>query len=154
MKKKLYLCSEIANTTNTINNMPMKNLFLLLALGFAMMTHASTYNYLVFTNQTGTTTAFAVSNLTLKVNGSDLQVTNDDGTVNLILTELASMEFSMDKTTTSVENVLNANEPIEVYNLTGVSLGSYNSMVEAAKSLQAGTYVISNGDQSQTIVVK
>lgn len=134
--------------------MPMKNLFLLLALGFAMMAHAGTYNYLVFTNQSGTTTSFAVSNLTLQVNGSDLQVTNDEGTVSMVLTELASMEFSADKTATGIEGVLNADTLVQVYSVTGASLGTYSSMVEAAKSLQAGTYVISNGDQSQTIVVK
>jgi hypothetical protein len=76
--------------------MPMKNLFLLLVLSFAMLSHASTYNYLVFTNQLGTTTAFKVTNLTLKVNGTDLQVTNEDGTTNLLLTDLASMQFSID----------------------------------------------------------
>lgn len=132
----------------------MKNLFLLLALSFTMMAHAGTYNYLVFTNQSGTTTAFTVSNLTLKVNGSDLQVTNDEGTVKMVLTELASMEFSADKTATGVEGVLNADTLVQVYSVTGASLGTYSSMVEAAKSLQAGTYVISNGDQSQKIVVK
>ena len=132
----------------------MKNLFLLLALGFAMMAHAGTYNYLVFTNQSGTATSFAVRNLTLQVNDSDLQVTNDDGTVNLVLTDLASMEFSADKIVTGVEGVLNADTPVQVYSVTGASLGTYNSMVEAAKCLQAGTYVISNGDQSQKIVVK
>ena len=131
----------------------MKNLFLLLALGFAMMAHASTYNYLVFTNQAGSTTAFSVSNLTLKVNGSDLQVTNDEGTVNLVLTELTSMQFSADKTITSVEDVLNADAPVQVYSVTGVLLGTYISLLEAGKSLQAGSYVISNGNQSQTIVI-
>lgn len=134
--------------------MPMKNLFLLLALGLAMMAHASTYNYLVFTNQTGSTTAFSVSNLTLKVNGTNLQVTNDAGTVSMVLTELASMQFSVDQTVTSVENVLNADASVQVYSVTGSVLGTYNSMVEAAKSLQPGTYVISNGDQSQTVVIK
>ena len=133
--------------------MPMKNLFLLLALGLAMMAHAGTYNYLVFTNQAGTTTAFSVNNLTLKVNGSDLQVTNDEGTVNLVLTELTSMQFSADKTITSVEDVLNADAPVQVYSVTGVLLGTYTSLLEAGKSLQAGSYVISNGNQSQTIVI-
>ena len=132
----------------------MKNIFLLLALSFAMMASASTYNYLVFTNQAGTTTAFSVNNLTLKVNGSDLQVTNDEGSVNLVLTELASMQFSADKTITGIENILNADAFVQVYSVTGVALGIYNSMQEAAKCLQAGTYVISNGDQSQTIVIK
>lgn len=134
--------------------MPMKNVLLFLALGFAMLTNASTYQNLVFTNQEGTTTAFAVSNLTLKVNNTDLQVTNNVGTVNFVLKELASMEFSGDKTITSIENVLNADDVVQVYSISGVSLGTYSSMVEAAKSLQTGTYVISNGDVSQTIVVK
>ena len=134
--------------------MPMKNVFLLLALSIGLMAHAGVYNYLVFTNQAGTTTAFEVSNLTLKVNGSELQVSNADGTVDLVLTELASMQFSVDQTVTSVENVLNADAPVQVYSVTGSVLGTYGSMVEAAKSLQAGTYVISNGDQSQTVVIK
>jgi hypothetical protein len=135
--------------------MPMKNVFLLLlALSLGLMAHASTYNYLVFTNQAGTTTAFEVSNLTLKVNGSELQVSNADGTVNLVLTELASMQFSIDKTPTSVENVLNADAPLQVYSITGTLLGTYRSMLEAAKCLNVGTYVISNGDQSQTVVIK
>lgn len=134
--------------------MPMKNVLLFLALGFAMLTNASTYQNLVFTNQEGTTTAFEVSNLTLKVNNTDLQVTNNVGTVNFVLKELASMEFSGDKTITSIENALNADDVVQVYSISGVSLGTYSSMVEAAKSLQTGTYVISNGDVSQTIVVK
>ena len=134
--------------------MPMKNVFLLLALSIGLMAHAGVYNYLVFTNQVGTTTAFEVSNLTLKVNGSELQVSIADETVNLVLTELASMQFSVDKTTTGVEDVLNADAPVHVYSVTGAWLGSYGSMLEAAKCLNVGTYVISNGDQSQTVVIK
>ena len=132
----------------------MKKVSLLFALGFAMMAYASTYNYLVFTNQNGSTTAFSVNNLTLKVNGNELSVTNNDGTVNLVLTNLVSMQFSKDKTITSLENVINADEIVQVYSVTGASLGTYNSMVEAAKKLSAGTYILSNGKLSQTIVVK
>ena len=134
--------------------MPMKNLFLLLALCLSMTAHAITYNYLVFTNQAGSTTAFSVSNLTLRVNGSDLQVTNDDGTVDFVLTELLSMQFSIDQTATGVEGILNADAPVQVYSVTGASIGTYCSMVEAAKGLNAGTYVISSGNQSLTVVIK
>ena len=132
----------------------MKNVFLLLALSIAMMSHASTYNYLVFTNQAGSTTSFAVSNLTLKVNGSDLQVTNDGGTVNFLLTDLATMQFSVDRVATSVESILNADAPVQVYSVAGASMGTYGSMVEAAKCLNAGAYVISNGGVKQTVVIK
>lgn len=134
--------------------MPMKNLFLLLVLSFAMLSHASTYSYLVFTNQSGTSTAFKVTNLTLKVNGTDLQVTNDEGTADLLLTELVSMQFSTDEVGSGVENILNADQPIDVYSVSGASLGRYSSMLEAVKCLQVGTYVITNGTSSQTIVVK
>jgi hypothetical protein len=132
----------------------MKNVFLLLALSIGMMAHAGVYNYLVFTNQAGTTTAFEVSNLTLKVNGSELQVSNADGTVDLVLTELASMQFSADKNATGVEDVLNADTPLQFYSVTGTLMGTYTSMVDAAKCLTPGTYVISGGSQTQTVVIK
>ena len=132
----------------------MKNVFLLLALGFTMMAHAGTYNYLVFTNQAGTTTAFEVCNLTLKVNGNELQVSNADGTVDLVLTELASMQFSADKNATGVEDVLNADTPLQCYSVTGTLMGTYTSMVDAAKCLNAGTYVMASGNQTQTVVIK
>ena len=132
----------------------MKNLFLLLALGFAMMAHASTYNYLVFTNTEGTNTVFSVANLWLNVEGSDLQVTNADGTVSILLTALKSMQFSEDSIISAVENVLNADAAVQVYSVSGSLLGSYGSLIEAAQTLDAGAYVISNGSVTQTIVVK
>ena len=58
----------------------MKKVFLLLAVCCAVFAHASTYNFLVFTNAEGTKTAFGVKNLTLNVVGDTLQVTNADGT--------------------------------------------------------------------------
>lgn len=131
----------------------MKKLLLLFFICCAMVAQASTYKYLVFTNTTGTTTAFGVNNLTLKREGSNLQVTNADGTVNIALADLKSMQFSIDGTT-ALENVLNADAPVQVYSISGASLGTYESMLEAAKSLHAGSYVISNGNQSQTIVIK
>ena len=132
----------------------MKNVFFLLAMCCAIFAHANTYNYLVFTNTVGTKTAFGVEGLTLNVDGTDLQVTNDDGTVDFVLTELLSMQFSIDQTATGVEGILNADAPVQVYSVTGASIGTYCSMVEAAKGLNAGTYVISSGNQSLTVVIK
>ena len=51
-------------------------------------------------------------------------------------------------------NILNADAEIHVSTITGASLGIYSSLVEACQSLSAGIYVISNGTQSQSIVVK
>ena len=132
----------------------MKKVFLLLAVCLAMMTHASTYNYLVFTNTEGTNTVFSVANLWLNVDGSDLQVTNADGTVSILLTALKSMQFSEDSIISAVENVLNADAVVQVYSVSGSLLGSYGSLIEAAQTLDAGAYVVSNGSVTQTIVVK
>ena len=132
----------------------MKKVFLLLAVCCAMFAHASTYNFLVFTNTEGTKTAFSVNNLTLNVDGSNLQVTNSDGTVNVLLTALKSMQFSEDSIISAVENVLNADAAVQVYSVSGSLLGSYGSLMEAAQTLDAGAYVISNGSVTQTIVVK
>lgn len=132
----------------------MKKVFLLLAVCLAMMTHASTYNYLVFTNTEGTNTVFNVANLWLNVDGSDLQVTNADGTVSILLTALKSMQFSEDGTVSAVENILNADAPVQVFSVSGTSLGVYGSLMEAAQTLNAGAYVISNGSVTQTVVIK
>lgn len=133
----------------------MRKIVLVLAVCCAMMAQAATYSYLVFTNTSGTTTAFEVSNLTLTVSGSNLQVTNNEGTVNLVLAELAAMQFSTSADSiTAIENVLDGDRPVQVFSLSGVSLGTFGSLVEAAQQLNAGAYVISNGKKSQTIVIK
>ena len=132
----------------------MKKVFLLLAVCTAMMAYASTYNFLVFTNTEGTNTAFSVKDLTLKVEGSDLLITNAEGTVSMLLTAMKSMQFSEDGTVSAVENILNADTPVQVFSVSGTSLGVYSSLMEAAQMLNAGAYVISNGSVTQTIVVK
>ena len=132
----------------------MKKVFLLLAVCTAMMAHASTYNFLVFTNTEGTKTAFSVKDLTLNVEGSDLLITNAEGTVSMLLTAMKSMQFSEDGTVSAVENILNADTPVQVFSVSGTSLGVYGSLMEAAQTLNAGAYVISNGSVTQTIVVK
>ena len=132
----------------------MKKVFLLLAVCTAMMAHASTYNFLVFTNTEGTKTAFSVKDLMLNVEGSDLLITNAEGMVSMLLTAMKSMQFSEDGTVSAVENILNADAPVHVFSVSGTSLGVYSSLMEAAQTLNAGAYVISNGSVTQTIVVK
>lgn len=132
----------------------MKKVFLLLSVCCAIFAHASTYNFLVFTNTEGTNTAFSVKDLTLKVEGSDLLITNAEGTVSMLLTAMKSMQFSEDGTVSAVENILNADTSVQVFSVSGTSLGVYSSLMEAAQMLNAGAYVISNGSVTQTIVVK
>ena len=129
-------------------------MMLVVVVSLAVCANAGTYKYLEFTSTSGTKTAFNVTNLTLTVSGSYLQVTNEDGTVNLTLVDLESMQFSTTNTTTALENILNADAEIQVSTITGVSLGVYPSLMEACQSLNAGVYVISNGTQSQSSVIQ
>ena len=132
-----------------------RSLFILMAVACAWVAQAADYPYLVFTSTSGTVTSFGVSNLTLTVSGSNLQVSNDDGTVNLVLTDLAAMQFSTSAdTVTAIENVLDGDQPVQVFSVSGVSMGTFGSLVEAAQQLNAGAYVISNGKKSQKIVLQ
>ncbi|MBQ2540102.1 MAG: hypothetical protein II551_00480 [Paludibacteraceae bacterium] len=125
-------------------------------LACAIMAQAGEYAYLVFTNAQGTKTALSVTDLTMTVNGSQLDVTNAEGSVQFTLTDLASMQFSVDGETlpSGVENVLNADAPVMVYAINGMALGAFDNLVQATQQLGAGAYVISNGKNAQTIVVK
>ena len=131
-----------------------KILVLAVTVVCAVMAQAADYPYLVFTNTAGTTTVMSVSSLTMTVIGSSLQVTNSDGTETFTLTDLASMQFSANGSTTAIEHVLEADRPVEIFSVTGVQLGSFGSLIEAVHGLNAGAYVIKQGVNTQTVVVK
>ena len=134
----------------------MKRLCLFLAVMLTVcMAQAADYPYLVFTNTGGTTTILSVENLTLSVSGSTLQVTNADGTNSFALTDLTNMQFSKDgSTVTALENVLQADQAVEVFTVSGVRLGTYNSLAQAVKNLHSGAYIIKQNTNAQTIVVR
>lgn len=134
----------------------MRKMILMVLLVCAGMAQAGEYAYLVFTNTEGTKTALSVTDLKMTVNGAQLDVINADGTVQFTLTELAAMQFSVDgeNLPEGMENVLDADAPIDVYTILGIKVGHYNSLLEAAGVLGKGSYVITNGRSSQTIVVR
>ena len=151
---KNFLQIAFNGEKKAISSLIKRGVMLCVVAVLAIAANAGTYKYLEFTNTSGTKTVFDVANLTIKVSGNDLQVTNSDGTVDLKLLDLTSMQFSTTNTQTAVDNILDADAEIQVSTITGVSLGTYSSLVEACQSLSAGVYVISNGTQSQSIVVK
>lgn len=127
---------------------------ILMAVVCSLMAEAADYPYLVFTNTSGTHTSLSVAAMTLSVNGSELTVTNAAGTQCFTLTDLASMQFSKDGNVTSIEHILNGDAPVEVYSVTGVGYGTFSSMQEAAMDLPSGAYVVKQGGESQTVLVR
>lgn len=120
----------------------------------AAMAQAAEYEYLVFTNTSGNHTALSVTNMTLTVSGTTLQVKNNSETVNFTLTQLASMQFSKDGSNSGIDQVLDVTQPIKVFNISGALIGAYPSLIDAAQSLNTGAYVISNGSVTQTVVIR
>ena len=151
---KNFLQHSHKGKKRTIFYLTKRMMMLLVAFLSVCVAYASTYSYLEFTSTSGTKTSFNVSGLVLTVEGNQLQVTNHEGSVNLVLTDLSSMQFTMNGCTTSVENTINADAPVQVSTMTGSLVGSYPSLVEAAKHLHTGVYVISNGTISQTILIQ
>lgn len=133
-----------------------KILVLMVAVVCAVIAQAADYSYLVFVNQSNDTTALSVTDMMLKVNDNSLTVTNAEGTVNFTLTDLQFMQFMTadGQVAQRLDQVLDANEPIDVYSILGVKVGHYNSLLEAAGVLGMGSYVITNGKNSQTIVLQ
>ena len=130
-------------------------LLLMLASALWMQAEEYDYPYLVFTNTEGALTAFQVNDLTMHINGTQLDVTNNEGTVHFTLTDLSAMQFSVDgETLTALENVLNADARVEVYTLEGMSMGTFDGLLKAASSLKQGVYVITDGKNTQKIVIR
>ena len=132
-----------------------KKIILLVLLVCVGIAQAGEYAYLVFVNQNNDTTALSVKNLTLSVQENSLTVSNAEGTVNFTLTDLQFMQFmTEDGQMSALENVLDADAPIDVYTILGVKVGHYNNLLEAAGVLGKGSYVITNGKNSQTILLQ
>lgn len=134
----------------------MRKILIIALLAAAMLpAMAGEYTYLVFTNTSGTTTALTATNLSATVSGSTLIVTNNDGTVNFTLTELANMQFSVNgETMSALENVLGGDKPVTAYSISGTALGTFGNLVQAAQQLDRGTYVIVQSGKSQKLVVR
>ena len=131
----------------------MRKFILMILLVCAGMVQAGEYAYLVFVNQQNDTTALSVADMTLRVQDNSLSVTNADGTVNFTLTDLQFMTED-GQMAMRLDNVLDANAPIDVYTILGVKVGHFSSLPEAAAVLSKGSYVITNGKTSVKVKIE
>lgn len=135
----------------------MKNiLILILAFTTSLMTYANdyTYNYLVFTSQDGTEKAIAVENLKLSFVDGQLVVDNGVESQTYSLTSLSKMFFSESTVDGIVETVINGNEVVDVFTVSGIWMGKFGNVDDAKKSLQRGMYVLKQGKTTSKIAIK
>lgn len=135
----------------------MKNiLILILAFTTSLMTYANdyTYNYLVFTSQDGTEKAIAVESLKLSFVNGQLVVDNGVENQTYSLTSLSKMFFSENTVDGIVETVINGNEDVDVFTVSGIWMGNFGNVDDAKKSLQRGVYVLKQGKTTSKIAIK
>lgn len=135
----------------------MKNiLILILTFTTSLMTYANdyTYNYLVFTTQDGTEKAIAVENLKLSFVNGQLVVDNGVESQTYSLTSLSKMFFSESTVDGIVETVINGNEDVDVFTVSGIWMGKFGNVDDAKKSLQRGVYVLKQGKTTSKIAIK
>ena len=130
--------------------------FILAMLVSTLFAHAGEYAYLVFVNQNNDSTALSVVNMTLSVDANSLTVTNADKTEVFTLTDLSLMQFMTadGQMALALDNMLNADAPIDAYTITGIHAGHFNSLREAVRQLSKGCYVITNGKNFQKILLQ
>lgn len=135
----------------------MKNiLILILTFTTSLMTYANdyTYNYLVFTTQDGTEKAIAVESLKLSFVNGQLVVDNGVESQTYSLTSLSKMFFSENTVDGIVETVINGNEDVDVFTVSGIWMGKFENVDDAKKSLQRGVYVLKQGKTTSKIAIK
>lgn len=117
---------------------------------------AGRYSFLKFTSDSGETYCVATNNLEILVDGANLAFSNTD--LIIPLTSLVSMEFTdYDDSSAEIGNVtFDGKGVVTVYNINGVSAGSFDSYTEAIASLTQGVYVIkdANGNSLKISVGK
>lgn len=124
-----------------------------IALMAAAYASASDYTSITFVKTDGTQTAVSVSNLVMTVENGEIIAVSNDGSVDIPLNQLSKFHFSNDPA--SVKNVeIDYSQPVEVFDTTGKSLGSYEDVTTAVGLLQPGIYVMKTPAKTFKTVVK
>lgn len=117
----------------------------------AAFARATDYKYLVLQQTDGTVIPLSADGLRLTFSDGNL-VASDGTTVSL--TSLSMMCFSEDAT--AIETISNGNDvsAVDVYTVSGVLVGRYESISAAQQALRSGLYVMKNNGGTQKIAVK
>lgn len=134
-------------------------LFLLGMILFSSMKADGEFPYLTFVGSDGTVTSLGVESLEMTVTeDGNLVAVNGDGSKTFTLTSLAKMYFSTgDESTASGITMTEAEGTtgeVEVFTLTGISLGKFTDSAKAKESLEHGVYILKSKSQTFKITVR
>lgn len=126
---------------------------------FSSMKADGEFPYLTFIASDGTVTSLGVESLEMTVTkDGNLVAVNSDGSKTFTLTSLAKMYFSLsDESTASGITMAEAEGTtgeVEVFTLTGISLGKFTNSTKAKASLEQGVYILKSKSETLKITVR
>lgn len=129
--------------------------FLLFSLLFVMSAswlHAADYNFLTFRQADGTEQSFGISGLTLTFSDGNLVVQQGGTTQTFPLSELNKMFFS--ESATAIAQPSSVPTAIQVFSVSGVRVGEFQSAEKMGQQLPQGVYMIKQGDKTVKVYIK
>lgn len=133
----------------------MKRFLPIIALILAALTaDAANYPYMILHQKDGTEYIFRSEGLRFTVSDGNLLVHSSAGEKSLLISDLATMEFSND--VSAIDNIFSSNDTcVEVYSPAGMMIGRYNSPEEMRDNIQStGLYIIKNKKGTLKAIIK
>ena len=126
------------------------------AVAIQTMAADFTYRYLVVKTSDGTQVSLASEDLKLTFANGQLVATNNSGSQAFVLTSLVSMQFSETESVTGIDASLMNSEEVkcEVYTLSGMYVGTFETASSLNTQLRSGVYVVKQNNKSTKIIVK
>lgn len=134
-----------------------KSCFFLLTLAAVATAQADDYPYLTFQTADGQTQSVATTELVITFADGNLVATDNNGaTTTFPLSSLQKMYFASEASESTGIDLLStaADEPVEVFTLTGISQGRYENLQQAQSTLAKGIYVVKGENRTFKISVK
>lgn len=131
----------------------MKKLILFLVAVVSALTIEAAYPYFVFRCKDGTEKYVKSEGMKIEISDNSLTVTHAEGNTVFNLSDLTSMAFS--ETSAGIDSpVADRVESFEVFTVSGVSMGRYNSVETFRKSVTApGVYVLKYPSVTEKIII-
>lgn len=125
----------------------VRQLLLTGALLCGCMASAESFEFIQFTTSDGSKTTVNASGLKIAVNGSQIVVTNSESKeLSYNINDLVSMTFTNESGITDVN--VSDGETFVLFDINGMNLGEFDSLIDASTKLPYNTYIIRKNDGS------
>ena len=95
-----------------------------------------------------------MENLKLTFVNGQMVVDNGVESQTYDLSSLSKMFFSGNAVDGIEETMIDSNEEVDVFTVSGIGMGSFNNVDDAKKSLRRGVYIFKQGSKSNKISIK